>query len=448
VRRTTGIRVYLEGFRVVPYGEPRNDWLSLDADYTARVRTVKSLEGIPGLGGDPDSQAGLTAFPNDNYVGAVFLTEAGSPDLKTLVNREGFVPNDSYEHLVRIVRTGVDLSTRSRAAATEAERRTERERRAARVNDETARDRPTDIDTSSPSAPLVVQRRDALRGAVARATELGAEARTQTREGKVRAAGRTIEALEQQIAALDAAVTDFISEQSLLPVLASVGIQMARFVHEVNALLGLTRSVETALTRIRADEDVPPTARRALAAVLGNVTDLRHRLERQATYLVDVGSSAARRRRSRQRFTERFDSAVRLVEFAAAEREITIINRIPPELRSPPMFPAEITAIFTNLVTNAVKAAGDKGRIRARGQQTNDRVRLVIENTGIAVDPTRGERWFRPFESTTELVDPVLGQGLGLGLPITRALLEEYGGELRFTQPAKNYATAVEILLS
>lgn len=32
--RSSGVRVYMEGFRVLPYGEPSDDWLSIDATYT------------------------------------------------------------------------------------------------------------------------------------------------------------------------------------------------------------------------------------------------------------------------------------------------------------------------------------------------------------------------------------------------------------------------------
>jgi len=63
------------------------------------------------------------------------------------------------------------------------------------------------------------------------------------------------------------------------------------------------------------------------------------------------------------------------------------------------------------LLTNAVKAAGDEGKIRAEGQHIGDTVIVRIENTGVAVDLSESERWFRPFESTTTSVDPVLGQG-------------------------------------
>src|SRR5207248_11753204 len=36
IRHESGVRVYVEGFRILPYGEPGNDWLSLDADYARR----------------------------------------------------------------------------------------------------------------------------------------------------------------------------------------------------------------------------------------------------------------------------------------------------------------------------------------------------------------------------------------------------------------------------
>ncbi len=42
INSTAGVRVYVEGFRVLPYGESGNDWLSLDADYVNRSgKTIK-----------------------------------------------------------------------------------------------------------------------------------------------------------------------------------------------------------------------------------------------------------------------------------------------------------------------------------------------------------------------------------------------------------------------
>jgi len=147
----------------------------------------------------------------------------------------------------------------------------------------------------------------------------------------------------------------------------------------------------------------------------------------------------------RQILTERFETASRLVETAAQRRDIQIVNEIPKDLKSPPMFPAELLVVFSNLLSNAVKAAGQGGRIRATGEASGSDTILRVENTGLVVNPSTGEKWFRPFESTTVQTDPILGQGMGMGLPITRNLLEEYGASIKFVQPTRGYSTALEI---
>ncbi|MGO9057147.1 MAG: ATP-binding protein [Candidatus Binataceae bacterium] len=118
--RSSGIRVYLEGFRVLPYGDPRDDWLGLDADYTRRARQLEVLSGwkLPKeMRSTADHDEGLLTLPNNNYFGAVFLVHEAAPTLRLVVNREGFVPDAGLETLTQLVRTGIDLCTRVRAAA-------------------------------------------------------------------------------------------------------------------------------------------------------------------------------------------------------------------------------------------------------------------------------------------------------------------------------------------
>ena len=109
------------------------------------------------------------------------------------------------------------------------------------------------------------------------------------------------------------------------------------------------------------------------------------------------------------------------------------------------MFPAELLVVFSNLLSNAVKAAKPDGKIIAQAHAEDSSVKVRIENTGSVVDPAKGEKWFRPFESTTVKTDPVLGQGMGMGLPITRNMLEEYGASVAFVRPTRGYSTAIEI---
>ncbi|MEM1145486.1 MAG: ATP-binding protein, partial [Pseudomonadota bacterium] len=148
-----------------------------------------------------------------------------------------------------------------------------------------------------------------------------------------------------------------------------------------------------------------------------------------------------------QRLAERVDAAWRLVQPRASEQGITLTNEVEDDHRTPPMFPAEITSVLLNLMTNAIKAAGDNGRIITRSESHSEgSVVFTMENTGDAVDLTESEVWFRPFESTTAQADPVLGTGMGLGLPIVRRILEEVGARVRFVSPTSSpFTTAVEI---
>ncbi|MCE2432147.1 MAG: sensor histidine kinase [Candidatus Latescibacteria bacterium] len=439
---TSGVRVYLEGFRVLPYGEPKDDWLSIDADYARRPRQLEMLKDI-GLGAEAsDRNIGLVRAPSNNYFGAVFLTQNRCPDMRLLVNREGFVPEASFETLERLVRMGIDFLTRERAAASYERRQQRREDRSKGSIKDDPPQSSTDIShvtSENIEAPVFLER-------IQEATHLIKKAGEHLTGDDKDATNAAMQKLDEvKILAED--YEDLISEHMLMYVLASVGTQMAAFVHEINALLGASQTIELVLEGVLAEDGLSLDERRRFRRTLNVATELKRSLERQASYLMDVVTVDARRRRSRQRLCERFDAAVRLVQHQAERRVIKIDNQIPPELRSPPMFPAEITAIFANLLTNAVKAAGEDGHILASASSGDDQVRVRVQNTGTAVQLDEAERWFKPFQSTTSEVNPVLGQGMGLGLTITRNLLENYGAVVKFIQPDSPFATAVEIAL-
>jgi signal transduction histidine kinase len=435
-RRTAGIRVYLEGFRILPYGEPKDDWLSLDADYALRGRSLKWLDEVDSTAQEFDKDEALVLVPNRQYFGAVFLTQSGASSLRLLVNREGFVPDVAFEHLVAIVRKGTDLFTRVYAAATKETRKERKQQRSyVRLRGEIV-EKP-----STPSGATV-----ALKNTLTKATTLTAEAKQFVVSGNLQRANEKLnDALSEFNEATDIS-DDLISELPMFRILASIGTQMTAFVHEIRGLLGMAESIDEALARLRKNYQVPSPMKTELGRLHGALGDLRRNLERQASYLVDVVTPDARRRRSRQNLTDRFEASRKLIEHLAEKRSIVILNEIPRDLFSPPMFAAELTTIYANLLTNAVKAAGRDGRIRASATRRSDgSLRIVIENTGVRVDPAQGEKWFAPFESTTTETDPALGQGMGMGLPITRNMLEEYGADISFVEPSRGYATAIEI---
>lgn len=441
ISRASGVRVYLEGFRVLPYGE--DDWLALDADYAGRARQLDLLRDLPLIAefeeADPDE--GLTRLPHNNYFGGVFLTQERASTLRMLVNREGFVPEAGFDTLVRLVRTGINLCTRVRAASNLKPRSQRRMKRAAGRKEEPDKDSDEPSSTDEDDSEHHKSLPELISEAV---TSLG-EVQQIVGQGKAEAILPKIKGAVRALEKASGRADSVISEAALYRVLASVGTQMAAFVHEMNALLGATQALSEGLKAIYGDRTLSQRHRRQVRLAWEAAIELAQWIERQGAYLTDVVTPDARRRRSRQRLTDRFDAAVRLVKHSADRRQVEIDNRIPRELKSLPMFPVELTIVFANLLTNAVKGAQNNGRIEAVAGKEGDLLRVRVQNTGTRVDPSDGERWFQPFESTTAEVNPVLGQGMGLGLTITRSMLDHYGIKIRFVRPDAPFATAVEM---
>jgi signal transduction histidine kinase len=424
IANVAGIKVYMEGFRVPPYGEAGNDWLELNRDY-ARRNPKLDLD-IPGLPAPTAEREGLKGLPNNAYVGAVLLTHAGADGLKLLVNREGFVPSPEVEAIRETIRTAVNLLTRVRASVGVAEGSVERSEGA---------------DSPAPYLSAEVRLRDEMSNATRQARAL----RTVITDLGADALGEDADLLVASLEELENVAEQAASDRSLLRILASVGTQMAAFIHETEGLAGSASSIARALDRL-ADEDEANEAK--LRRLADRCRDLGDRIGAQVRYLTDTAVVSKREQRRRLKVSARLDSAIGLVLPVAEQLDIAIENKVPADLRTTRMFAAELTVIFGNLLTNAIKAAGEGGRIRCRGERGEKGLRLTVENTGVAVDPSDGEQWFRPFASTTtSTLDPSLGQGMGLGLPITRSIVEDHRGTIRFVKPRKGFETALEVRL-
>ena len=137
--------------------------------------------------------------------------------------------------------------------------------------------------------------------------------------------------------------------------------------------------------------------------------ELAHTLSRQSSYLTNVLTNDPRRRRSRCKLLEHVQSVLRFLAPKIAKKNINVHVDIAETVRTLPMFPAELTILLTNVLANAVKNAAFKGSIWLEASETDSELVITISNDGVAVELEDAERWFLPFESTTTVVDEVLG---------------------------------------
>jgi PAS domain S-box-containing protein len=91
----------------------------------------------------------------------------------------------------------------------------------------------------------------------------------------------------------------------------------------------------------------------------------------------------------------------------------------------------EIRQVVNNLVRNALDAMSAGGKLRVRlhpethGKTTRRGVRLTVADTGEGIRPDIASRLFEPFQTTKELT------GTGLGLWVSKGIVEKHGGEIR-----------------
>jgi len=89
-----------------------------------------------------------------------------------------------------------------------------------------------------------------------------------------------------------------------------------------------------------------------------------------------------------------------------------------------------IKQIFYNLLTNAVKFTPEEGLVRIEAFQEPDSIRFCVSDTGTGIPPDEQRLIFEEFHQAGGTVKNP-NQGTGLGLTITKKLVELHGGEIR-----------------
>jgi signal transduction histidine kinase len=102
--------------------------------------------------------------------------------------------------------------------------------------------------------------------------------------------------------------------------------------------------------------------------------------------------------------------------------------------------------ILINLLSNAVKFTGRGGKVSLSAKLVSDgRLVLTVSDTGIGIAEADFKAIFQPFTQ----VDSSLSrqyEGTGLGLPLTKSLVELHGGELKL-QSKSGVGTTVQVFL-
>src|SRR5690349_3651245 len=101
--------------------------------------------------------------------------------------------------------------------------------------------------------------------------------------------------------------------------------------------------------------------------------------------------------------------------------------------------------ILVNLLSNAVKFTPEGGRVTVRSRAFEDKIVLVIADTGIGIPSQSLARLGRPFEQVESQMTKTY-HGSGLGLAIARSLAQLHGGSMRLRSKL-DAGTVVRVVL-
>jgi signal transduction histidine kinase len=118
---------------------------------------------------------------------------------------------------------------------------------------------------------------------------------------------------------------------------------------------------------------------------------------------------------------------IRMLNPAAANEGIVMAADLDPDLPAIPGDRVQLRQVAMNLIVNAVQATRRRGDqppiVRVKTSVRNHSIALMVEDRGDGVPENTLSRLFEPYFTTKQ-------EGLGVGLSITRSIVESHGGSI------------------
>lgn len=410
-RTSGGIRLYRNGFRVLPYGEPGNDWLKLDQSVTKR--SILPVHG------------------NSNFFGFVEITDTEKVFNETS-SREGLIENEALIQLqnfiYRTLITGVIKAAEVRNIKIVSGQEKEGklfEKIEVRIKDIAHTLESLDLELEKEEGNIQVKKR---------------------RKKKI----ADIKKKLNEVAALQKEETSkMLQEKSMLRVLSSVGITIGQFIHEVrDYLINMESDVNFLLEKLRSDTVL---LERVLILEKNIIT-----FQSYTSYFDNVISQNVLRELKPieiQNTSEKFWTSI---HNDSEKSDITFNTPIRNGyyLYTLPMHPSEWSSILFNFYTNAKKAikrTKKKGEIKIECGTDEKYVYLEFSDTGDGISEENEEKIFDEFFTTTspntlEEIDASNEiTGTGLGLKIVKDIVSSYRGNIKVVSPKEGFSTCIRI---
>jgi signal transduction histidine kinase len=203
--------------------------------------------------------------------------------------------------------------------------------------------------------------------------------------------------------------------------LAAIGQLAAGIAHEIGTPLNVISGNAEYLLMDMAEDDPRTVELKAIIAEVDRITRLIRQLLNFARH--------REARRTEVNINGLIEETFILITHQIEKRKIELSLSLASDL--PPIYgdAEHLKQVFLNLAMNACQAMSESGRLSVSTRLTVDnRIEITFTDTGHGIPRDDLERIFDPFFTTKEP-----GEGTGLGLTISRRILEDHGGRVSVT---------------
>lgn len=430
--RNQGIRIYRDGFRVKPYGEPNGegDWLTL------AYRRQSSPAGVR----DQGWRVGY-----NQVVGAVFISKSMNPKLVDQTNREGIVEEKAYFDLRTFILDAIKFFQLRRVEFENQQakkpERWEETQETARKSAEASREAAKELDEAKNRIGRIIgQARKEKKLPDSKAIEKVIHHAISTVGSSLKQVSASQEILSREAARRD---EEFQQRRNTLANLASLGILTTCFGHETLASCNLVLSNAKVLSD-HFHSGLLKVASKAKGEITDSLDQLIKYSQRIETFSGFVLKNTARDKRKRKKINliRIIDNVFKFFKAGLDDKYIHVdllMNDSIPEIHG---FEIDWESIFINLITNAVWAIVEGGisttrRIQVEVRKTQIGMSIRFADSGKGLEPGSENAIFNPG-FTTKRNSKGEDIGTGMGLTIVKGFVEEYdGAEIIVESPSK-----------
>ncbi len=411
-----GIRLYRNGFRVLPYGEKQNDWLGLDE--SVRKRKVLPVHG------------------NNNFFGFIQI-EDKNRNFQELSSREGLFRNEAYDELIdfayKVLIAAIIRVGRERGVKITTDQK-DWDAKYSRNPKETLLDTADDLEQLADDLEQLANSKEDSNSEPDNTDNKGDEdtAKQKEKAKKIRDKAKSIrDAVES------------IEEFNMLRVLAGLGLIIGEFTHEIMQYLSAFKiDSKFLLDNLKESTEEYKRAVRLKKTFSS--------FEVYASYFDETISQNVNRELKPIELRDVIKPFVKSIGPDLERNNISLVTDYKGyDLFTCKMHVSEWSSILFNLYSNAKKAikrSNRDGKILIKAYKDQEKVYLEFHDNGDGILSENRDKIFDAFFTTsspkghkTNIKNEL--SGTGLGLKILSDILGSYNGDISLGNELEGYVT-------